>query len=412
MDYFDQSQFGTGAQNLWQSNGAWGSGEEYGGSLAESLKTGTQLFQQQFKNLAGRDPTPDELGAFQTQALYTGGVEKMSYGDMSGLANAFINNTYGPQIAQYQQQQQTQNQQQQLQQTQSDSSNLVNQLNQQTQNYLTNPQTQQQIQGQLNNNGLLNSGAYSSTLAGLMAQGANQNEANVLGGVSIPALQNIQGLSNIGGNPYQQSLSSGQFGLSNIEGLNNFQMEADLARQLSEGGGSNALGMAAGSAQGLGSLLQGGAQAKQATSYICKELIRRGFICEMDMDDFHTHIMPAMFRKGRAFWKYAMDGEELVYFANARGADWAKYKKLFFDCVMAEPDPFRAVDLYANACEQLCNEVAPWLWDSRVYRTSFFDSLFFLPRLLTYVPFLDALKKTIRIKMLWIYDRGYCGGHQ
>src|SRR5258708_5331998 len=166
--------------------------------------------------------------------------------------------------------------------------------------------------------------------------------------------------------------------------------------------------MASGAAQGAGNLGQGAAGFKQATSYVCLELIRCNLICESDMDDFHVHIMPALFKKGRAFWKYAMDGYNLVQAVNVKGLNWKHFKPLLFDRVMEESDPCKAVDLYADACHQLCISAAPDLWDGRVFRSSLLDSAPFIPFLFFYTPFLKALWKCIRIKTLILYDRPRC----
>ena len=79
---------------------------------------------------------------------------------------------------------------------------------------------------------------------------------------------------------------------------------------------------------------------------------------------------------------------------------------------MNEPDSCKAVDLYADACRQICEMSDVSLWDERVMRTSWVDSLMFIPLLMTYRPFLDALRKCLRIKMLIIYDKPRCEAHR
>lgn len=244
-DYFDWNNFGTGAQQRYTTQTPWGSGE-MGNSLEQGVMQGTQLFKQQFKNLVGRDPSADELGQFQVNALASAlpNGQNPGYGDLSGISQNYIQNTFPGEVTKYQQKQQNDS----LDSTQTRVQDLVKNLNQQTQDYLTNPETQNQIRGQLNNGGMLDSGAYSQTLAGLMAQGATQNQANALSGVSIPALQGIQGLSGI---PYQQSISQGQGALGSLNGIRDFNMQAQLAQML---GG---MGQPSGFQQGLGTAFAG-----------------------------------------------------------------------------------------------------------------------------------------------------------
>ena len=195
--------------------------------------------------------------------------------------------------------------------------------------------------------------------------------------------------------------------------INDFNQQSTLGQLLANQSAPSTLqkdiGMASGAAQGVGALAQAAGPASTMTSYVCMELIKRGLLCQMDMDDFHVRIMPAMFKRARAFWKYAMDGKRLVDAVNAKGLDWKVFKPLLFDRVMEEPDPCKAVDLYADACHQLCISSDRTLWDERVYRNSVLDTFLFLPRLLFYKPFMDALWKTFRIKTAIIYDRPRCG---
>ena len=235
--------------------------------------------------------------------------------------------------------------------------------------------------------------AYQSALQQPLQQGINQTNTQQGQQNSLQNLLTTQGFDQ---NNFNQQSTLGQL----------------LANQGSQSTLQSILGMASGTAQGGGSLMQGGAAASKATSYVCKELIKRDLLCESDMDDFHVHIMPAMFKKGRAFWKYAADGKALVDAVNAKGLDWKVFKPLLFDRVMDEPDACKAVDLYADACHQLCISADPELWDERVFRDSIWDSLIFLPRLLTYAPFIEALAKCIRIKTLIIYDKPRCEVHR
>lgn len=384
-------------------------GAGYGGKSQGLIQKQSDAFTQTFTNLMGRAPTDQETSQFFQQQYVGQGHPDLI--DPYSAAQAYTTNAFGPQIAKYNQQQQTS----QLGTSESQIQDIINKTMGNTASQFSDPNSElyQSFSGQMNNQGISpSSGAFQagagSTIASAGLQAANQG----LTDVGIPAINNIAGVSN---NPYQSALSGPQMYEQQTQDMNNFELQSELAKMLASQGqpssAQNILGMASGSAQGAGSLLQGASAAK-GTSYVCKELIKRGLLCESDMDDFHAHIMSAMLKKGRAFWKYAMDGWKLVDAANRVGVDWKEYKPLLFDRVMAESDAGKAVDLYADACCRLAFYSDASLWDERVYRTSFFDSLIFLPRLLTYRPFLEALWKCVRIKTLFIYDKPQCEVHR
>lgn len=403
------SDFGTGAASIYEAYPEWGGGAATNNAEVQGVQQGTQLFKQAFQNLLGRAPTADELGQYQSGALFnqfqTSGWNP-TYGDQSGLANAYVQNQFGPQAAQYQQQQQTS----QLGTDQNLVQNMVNQTMGNTAAQFSNPNSSiyQAYAGNMNNLGISpSSGAFQAGAGSTIANSGLDASNSALQSIGIPGVQQI---GQTGQNPYQNSFGSGQSALSNLENQFNFNQQSALGRQLADmsqpSTAQKDIGMASGASNALSNLMGSGAQA-QMTSYVCLELINRGLLCEMDMDDFHVHIMPAMFKKGRAFWKYAVDGKRLVDSVNDRGLDWKVFKPLLFDRVMAEPDPCRAVDLYADACHQLCLG-DPSLWDERVFRTSLVDSIPFLPALLCYKPFQKALLKCLRIKTLILYDRPRC----
>jgi hypothetical protein len=367
-------------------------------------------FSGMFRNMTGRDPTPDEMSSMFTNIGGSvmespAGYSGTSYADFQNLFNPYIQNQYGPQIQQYQ----TGQQQAALGQRQTDVQNLVNQMNQQTQDYLTNPLTQEQMKQQLNSSGMLDSGAYSQMLAQMMAQGATQNQASALQGVTIPAEQNILQTEFA---PYQQSLSQMYPGLSSYgqgqSDIYNFGLQSDLARALADSGQSsqlqNIMGMFSGGAQGAGSLMSGYGQMKQGKSAVCVELYQRGLISEEQIYQLLSHVFPGLFMKGRAFWLYMKNNRKLVAAANKAGVDWSYFKPLFIDRVMSEKNRVKAVDLYGLACKELCQKSgAMHLWDERAMRKSFVDSVIFLPRIFTYKPFLKVFERNLKTKtrMVW-----------
>lgn len=376
-------------------------------------------FMSQFQNFVGRAPTQDEISKFENNWVIPN-TDSLRQPGSQILANtpAAIQQFLGQNF------QQEANQQAQ-QQNQTATQNALGQIPGIVQNQvgalsadLTNPNspTYQSFSGLLNNMGITpSSGAFQAALGGTLGAAGAQDTANLLGQIGGGGLQAGQQLAtapymNTLGNlyPMQQQYNNQAYDLEN------FGLESQLARQLANdsqpSGLQNALGYANAGSNIAKNLVTSGVQA-QTTSYVCKELIKRGLICESDMDDFHVHIMPAMFKKGRAFWKYAMDGQELVEAANLVGIKWDKFKPLLFDRVMAEPDPCRAVDLYADACHQICIRACYTLWDPKVYRSSFLDSFRFFPKLFTYKPFLEALWKCVKVRMAFVYDKPRCEVH-
>lgn len=385
-------------------------------AAAESSMGGSQYIEEQFKNLM---PTLqknflDPLNAaIEAQRGSQKGINEDYMNQLMGIGNT-QNDLLG-------------------QRMQSQRDQLMGQLT-------TGPEGEA-FRQKYNNLGLLNSGAFNQGLSNQFGNLASQQQQDILnlgidqqnkltnaagagyGIQSDLALGGLNAQKNAMQLPINQGL--GQFAQGQSQGnslanslmqrgfdVSDFSQQALLAGNLSQGQGPGTLDYINAAFNGAGNLGQAAGGAKTATSYVCKELIKRKLLCESDMDDFHVHIMPAMFKKGRAFWKYAMDGFRLVNAVNLRGLDWAVFKPLLFDRVMEEPDPCKAVDLYADACHQLCISSDRSLWDSRVYRTSVFDSLPFIPLLFAYQPFREALAKCIRIKMAIVYDKPRCGVHR
>lgn len=408
MAYFDWSKFGTdSARQQYTSNPAWASGEMSNQNV-QQIDNALNSFRQAYKNVLGRDPNAEEIGGYAQNALYGAwnNPGDLTYSDSSSLANNYIQNTFGPQLEQYQQQKQTD----QLGRTQTMVNDLIRQQSEQAVQQLQNPQFVSGLKGAYNQAGMLDSGAYAEGIANRMADAASGNISSALGAVTLPS---IQGIQNTGNASYQNML--GNSNISHITDMNDFGLQSQWAQKIAEmsqpSGFEKNLGYANTASSILGNLM-GGAKDAKSTSYVCKELIKRGLLCESDMDDFHVHIMPAMFKKGRAFWKYAMDGLRLVNAVNLKGLDWAVFKPLLFDRVMDEKDPCKAVDLYADACHQLCISSDRNLWDERVMRTSVWDSLPFIPMLFAYQPFREALAKSIRVKMALVYDKPRCAVHR
>lgn len=381
------------------------------GYHTEKINPAIDMFRQTYKSLTGQDPDLNQINDFAQNGLMSAvsNPGQFGYSDMSNLVNNYVQNSAGDQVAANQQQKQ----ETQLGKTQQTIQDLIGKQTAATTAQLTDPNspTYQQFSGMMNNLGITpSSGAFQAGLGGQIGQSAANATNAALGSVSLPAISGIQGMNQ---NPY--GFAQQNSNLSHINSLGDFGLKAGYdqlaARDAAPSGLDKGLGYGASYLSGAGNAAVGSAALMQATSYVCWELIRRGLLCESDMEDFHIHIMPAMFKKGRAFWKYAMDGLNLVNEVNRKGLDWKVFKPLLFDRVMAEPDPCKAVDLYADACHQLCISSDRSLWDERVMRTSIWDSLRFLPLLFSYKPFREALGKCLIIKMMIIYDKPRCEVH-
>lgn len=367
-DYFDPSNFGTGASGQYTSNPGWGSGEESNQNV-QQVQQATQLFQQQFQNLIGRPPTADELGGFQNQALYSAwnAPGNMTYGDMSGLANSYIQSAFGPQAAQYQQQQQTN----QLGQSQQQMQDIINKTMGNTASALSDPNSQvyKTLSGSMNNMGISPSSGAFQAGAGSTIANSGLNAAN--SGLESIGIPGIQGIANTGSIPYQNSFQSGNTALGNIEGINNFGMQEQLAQMLvgsaSPSSAQSILGMASGSAGGAGSLLQGGAAAKNAT-WICTQLKKEGLLSDGQIKILHDHLYKAFWNRPFKFIFYFFIGKLLVNLANKYNTDWRLWKSEFYDNVLAEPDPVRAVDLYSDTFWRLYMNVTGKKYVSELVR--------------------------------------------
>lgn len=353
VDYFDWNQFGTGAADFYTKGspaGAWAGGNS-GLPLEQAVMQGTTLFKQNFKTQTGRDPTPDEIGAFQIQALPSAlgsNSGSLGYGDMTGIANSFIQNQYGPEVAKYQQQQQAT----QLSSSQDLVQNLINKTMGNTASQFSDPNSSvyQSFSGGMNNLGISpSSGAFQAGAGSTIANAGLDASNSALASIGIPAISGIQNLSSA---PYQSSISSGSSALTDLNNVRDFNMQAQLAKILGDEGqpssSQNILGMASGSAQGAGSLLQGGAQAYKAT-WICSAMKKAGVLSGEEIDGLHDHLFKAFWKRPFKFLGYFIFGKLLVFVAERNNTDWRIWKSEFYNKVMAESDPVKALDLYEEA---------------------------------------------------------------
>lgn len=384
------SQFNPAAQKELQTVGGEGSnaanagrsaGSDTYSNLAALGGTDLDTFANQFKNLTGAGPTAQDItnyfsnigGIMQGNQ---GGAAGTNYADTNTIINQYLQNKYQPQI----QQNQTQQQNTALNNAQQTSQNLINQQTQQTLQNLTSPSSIEQVKAAYNNNGLLNSGAFSEGLGQTLGNAASGNISSALGAVTLPGINNIMGTQN---QPYQSFLGNMN---SNLQGFgqqqnqfSDFNLQKQLAEQLGEQGQPSTLQQWAPLIQGL---TQGGAQlgsaAIGAKSAICLELLKRKIATQEEVDALHWKIIGSMFTRCRALIFYSKNGDALVRAANATGFDWKKAKEWFIDEPLAEKSSIAAINIYSLSCKRLAMLVAPHLWDENVMRGSFFDFLRFV----------------------------------
>lgn len=349
MDYFSGADIGTG----WDPHqiAGWGSGEMQNSSV-QQVQQATQLFRQQFQNLIGRPPTSDELGQFQSQALQSSvnAPGDLTYGDSSGISNAFIQQSFGPQAVEHQKQQQTD----QLGQSQNQLQDIIRQTMGNTAGALTDPNSQiyQQLAGSMNNLGITpGSGAFQAG-AGSTIANSGLNAANAgLQAIGIPGIQNIAGLTSV---PYQQSFGSGQQALGHLNDLGDFGLQSSIAKMLADQSQSSGfeknLGYANTASNIASNMAKGGAQLSGAgVTWICTQMKLEGLMTGEEVFRLHAHLYRAFWKRPIKFISYILFGNFLVYLANKYNTDWRVWKSEFYNDVMAEKDPAKAVDLYAEA---------------------------------------------------------------
>lgn len=228
MNYFDWSNFGNDqARQFWTGQGDWHSGEMTNPD-ERNVQLGTDLFRQVFQNLVGRAPSAQELGDFQVNALPAPNFQNLGYGDISGLVNNYIQNSFAPQIASNQQTQQTSS----LDRTQQLVQNLINTTMGNTAKDLSDPNspTYQAFSGNMNNMGITpSSGAFQAGAGGTIASAGLGAASNALQSVGLPAISGIQGLSGL-----PLSTSQGNMDLSHLYSIGDFGLQSQLAQQMAE----------------------------------------------------------------------------------------------------------------------------------------------------------------------------------
>ena len=312
-------------------------------ATTQDVNSADNAFVTTFTNLMGRAPTEAETNQFfQTDYLKYGSQNQ----DPFSTAQNYVSNAFGPQIAQYNQQQQTS----QLGTDQSLIQNLITQTMGNTASSLSDPNSQiyQQLAGSMNNMGITpSSGAFQAGAGSTIANSGLNAANNALQQIEIPGVQQI---GQTGNNPYQTAISAPS-GTPYLQGLQDFQMESQLGQLLAQmsqpSGIQKDIGMAGSAGQALGGLGTGIGGLSAAT-WICTAMVQCNALLPFEVKKLHDHLYRAFWKRPLKFISYLLFGRFLVYLANKSGTNWYLWKTEFYDDVMAESDPVRAVDLYAQ----------------------------------------------------------------
>lgn len=292
-----------------------------------------------YKNQTGADPGLAEINNFfQTAGNQAAGLPgDLGYGDLNALTNNYVGNTFQQQAQDYQKQKEMDS----LKGVQGTISDLVNQQTSNFTKQLSDPNssTYQQFAGNMNNFGITpSSGAFQAGLGSTIGNAGSQFINAMLGGVTQPALQNIQGIS-------QQRPNTD---LTHLNDLGDFGLQASLARQMSGGGGSSLMGNIFGGANAASGLARGWGALKGPT-WICTAMKKHGVITQDEISALHSHVFKAFWNRPFKFLGYFIFGQLLVWLAESVGTDWKAWKPCFYQDIMAESDSVKAVALYEES---------------------------------------------------------------
>lgn len=201
------------------------------------------------------------------------------------------------------------------------------------------------LTGNLNNSGLLNSGAFSDILAKTLAKESAQATTDLASGTISPQYDYMREFQLL---PQQQAMElPGQYRQQGFD-WRAFSDQADLARQLSGGNGMGVLPYFSTAFQGLNAGANAYGAAKRPT-YICTEMMECGVLTEEQVNKIHDHLFRAFWRRPLSFVGYFFMGKLLVRMCNSCQTNWCLWKDDFYTDVMEESDPAKAVDIYRQS---------------------------------------------------------------
>lgn len=320
----------------------WGQGQWQGpggGATAQNFYAASE-----FNKMFGRNPSQSELAQF---APYYA----------SGDPNR-INQTNGNQAisSYFNQQQQAANAPQQeaaaMQAQYPIIQDLINkQMTGAIQN-ITDPNSAQyqQFAGNMNNMGITpSSGAFQSGLGSAIGNAENSFMSQALGQVGLPI---ASGYSQGAMQPFNDAMGQPGQQFSNNLQLQDFLTQSQMGQQMAEQmqGKNSFLNYLPGMLQGGGQAAGGAAQLKQSgATWICTAMVKHGVMTKNEVNALHDHLFKAFWSKPFKFLGYFLFGKLLVWLAESADVDWKVWKPSFYQDVMAEPDPVKAVALYESA---------------------------------------------------------------
>lgn len=93
-------------------------------------------------------------------------------------------------------------------------------------------------------------------------------------------------------------------------------------------------------------------------TWICTAMRKAGVMTQEEIDLLHDHLYRAAIFKPWTFIKYFVLGKPLVFLCGIVSIEWRPWKLLFYDMVMAERNPIKAVEMY----ERYFWELAETAW--------------------------------------------------
>jgi hypothetical protein len=316
----------------------------------------------EFNKLFGRNPSQSELDQF-TNYYASGDPNKANDAAGNSAISSYFNQQQQAANAPQQEATALQNQIPIIQ-------NLINSQTQATTADLTNPNspTYQSFAGLMNNMGITPSaGAFQAGLGGQIGQNAANATNAALGAVGLPLASTYsQGATT----PFTTAMNQpGELFSNNLQ-LQNLITEMGLLPKQGGNGmwgdiiGGGLSGAAAGGAKGGpwgalagGAAGAGGGYAKSTGTWICTELCERGLLTRNEVEKIHAHLFKAKWKKPWLFLGYFVFGTLLVFLANKVNTAWNVWKPEFYDQVMQEPDPVKALALYEQAFWSLFRNV-------------------------------------------------------
>ncbi len=323
-------------------------------------------FQNQYKSVAGSDPNQTQLDKFISEQVTPmaresgpGGFDPLNTTNIQKAIQNYIPTAFAPEIQSYQQQQQSDA----LGKNISSGEDLISKAMGKFSANLTDPNNPmyQQFSGQMNNMGISpSSGAFQAGLGGTIANQGQQLQQQLMSSLGFPALQGIQGLSSQANNAMNQAQPGAQNDLygranQNADFTVQQQMAKALMEQMQPSGFQTAMGEAGAGAQAFGNVMGGVKSAK--STWICTAMVEHGVMTKDEVQKLHDHLFKAFWKKPFKFLGYFMFGKLLVWLSESVNTHWSIWKPEFYQNVMAESDPVKAVDLYEQAFWNLYNIV-------------------------------------------------------